>query len=179
MTTLVVALAGCTQSDPPLLRESDFDGVVSATHDEPGQDYVPGPTWCRRLVPSRVPLPPGPISRLTFDEEDPYPTVGAMVVGRSLDTVTDSLEGAAAWCTQVEGEGPDRSLEPLTGLDDGAIGWRTRDDNGVWGEYVAVPLDGLHLLLVGFETDEAEPPIELDELIRLAREGVERVGLDD
>lgn len=97
------------------------------------------------------------------------------------DVVIEEMTANASRCAAPAAatDDPETSLEPLTGLDDGAVGWRTYDGPRVWGEYAVIPLDETHLLAVGFETDKPEPPIEINELIRLALEGVERVGLDD
>ena len=82
-------------------------------------------------------------------------------------------------CTATAEEYTGLSIEPLSGLAADAQGWRLRDDtHDLWGELAIVPVDSSHILLVGFETetDQAEPPVELDELIRLGLEGVERVS---
>lgn len=174
-----LVLGACTHAAPTLLRASDFDGVVSETHDEAGQQSVPGPTWCDGLSVGNLGLPSGAISELSFDEEDGSPRVGAVLVHQDLDLTADRLEDAAATCTRATEEYPELSIERIGGLSDGAVGWRTRDDEtGVWGEYAAVPI-GASLIFVGVETDEGQAPIELGALIRLAREGVDRVGPDE
>ncbi len=76
--------------------------------------------------------------------------------------------------------------ELLSGLPDRAVGWHTRDDSiqwadgdeDLWGELAALAVGPSDLLVVGFETDPERARVEVDELLRLAREGVDRVGLD-
>lgn len=174
-----LALGACTQASPTLLRDSDFDGVVSATHNDVGQQSIPGPTWCEGLSIGDLGLPTGAVSELSFDEEDGYPRVGAVLVDQEMDLTAARLEDAAATCAAATEEHPELSIDPIDGLPDEGMGWRTGDDEGgLWGEYAAVPV-GDAVLLVGFETDQEQAPVELDELIRLAREGVDRVGVDD
>lgn len=190
---LTLALAGCTDPEPTLLQESDFGDVFAAHHDPRLQTYVPGPLWCSNLQPSFFLATHDAISVISLDSGDRYPWVGAMVGSDSYemgdtDFVVDQMKTRADWCGAGDEDDPDQSsesqsgwsLEPLIGLGDGAVGWRARDDDhGEWGEFAVIPLDETHLLAVGFETDKPEPPIEINELIRLALEGVERVGLDD
>lgn len=178
--TLVLALAGCTQPEPTLLDASDVEGVVSSEHDELAQTHVPGALWCERLTADGLTMPTGAISRLNFSETSPYPTAGAAIGDRGMAETVERLEDGETRCAATAEEYPGLSIEPLSGLDADAMGWRLRDDeHEVWGEFAVVPIDSGHVLLAGFETDQDEPPVELDELIRLGLEGAERVGTGD
>lgn len=181
--TLAVLVAGCTTSSSTLLNASDFRGVAEADHGP--TSMPPGRTWCSEL--SITNRQSAPQSTLVLSE-DGWTAVGAVILvggSSSAAELLDELEEGAADCLAAAESAEGYSIEQLTGLEAGAVGWRTSDQTiegpegglALWGEYVALPLDGTHLLAVGFETDEQQAPVELDELVRLAREGVERVGL--
>lgn len=179
VAVLAAALAGCT-SPSTLLDAADFDGVVESAHDEDGA-FAPGWTWCTELNPYAYVVGASPTSLLTFAGRT---QVGATIVDRSgeglsAEAVLGLVEERASRCAQNDtATGSGYVIEPLTGLDDDAVGWRTETGEGEHGEFAVLTLDSSHLLAVGWATDQPEPPLELDELIRLAREGVDRVGLD-
>lgn len=176
---LAALLASCT-SPSTLLVESDFDGVVESAHDEDGA-FAPGWTWCTELNPYGYVTGAPPTSLLTFSGRT---QVGATIVDRSVDglsaeAVLALVEERASLCVENDtAAGRGYVIEPLTGLDDDAVGWRTQTSEGERGEFAVLTLDSRRLLAVGFQTDQEQAPIELDELVRLAREGVDRVGLD-
>jgi hypothetical protein len=96
------------------------------------------------------------------------------------DVLIDRMEQDAALCAQTAGEHPDnhQSIEPLTGLGDGAVGWRTRDLD-VRGEYVVIPLPDGRLLAVGSTTTADDAPIDVRDLLALAAQGAEQFPATD
>jgi len=173
---LVLALSGCASS-PVLLDEGDFSGVERSYQN---QRYAvpPGWTWCEDLSPTF--LGGGKFAGSWFSFGDPV-QAGAALLDRSGDGMTAErlagrYEDKAELCAEEleRGEGEGRSIEALSGLDAGAVGWRTETMDGEWGEYVLIPLAEWQLLAVGFSTDQKEPPVDLDELVDLAREGAEQ-----
>lgn len=176
---LALVLACCSDPAPTLLDESDVEGVEEATHDA-DEATTRGWTWCRSLDPyAYYRLTPTSLFQLAGGA-----TVGATLIDRTKDGVgADEMlslfEEEADLCMDgVEAREGD-TIEPLSGLGADAVGWRTATAEGRQGELALIRLDSNRLLAVGVETDEAELPVELDELIRLAREGTERVGGDD
>lgn len=175
-----LALAGCTtSSSATLLDADDVEGVEEATHDEDGA-WAPGWTWCDDLNPYRY-VEGGELhtSLLSFGGGA---GAGATIIDGSSDGVTadyllETIEARAGLCAENE-TALDRgyAIEPLSGLDAGVVGWRTEASDGEHGEFALVRLDGRRLLAVGWVSDAPEAPVELGELIRLAREGAERVG---
>lgn len=174
-----LALAGCTTSSSTLLDASDVEGVERATHDEDGA-WAPGWTWCDDLNPYRY-VEGGELhtSLLSFGGGA---GAGATIIDGSSDGVTadyllETIEARAGLCAENE-TALDRgyAIEPLSGLDAGVVGWRTEASDGEHGEFALVRLDDRRLLAVGWVSDGPEAPVELGELIRLAREGAERVG---
>lgn len=110
--------------------------------------------------------------------------VGARLVdgyrdGRSADAYLERVQAEADRCARDEWRQVG-SIEPLTGLDPDAIGWRLRRvDHPVWEEYVVIKLDEWRVLGVGLGTSQLEErPVELDELIRHARAGADRFTPD-
>ncbi len=173
---LSLALAGCTQPDPTLLDADDVEGVVEATHDA-DEATAPGWTWCSPLDPYAY-FRLTPTSRLRFDGRA---SAGATIVDRSADGYSSdyllaAFEEKAQLCVDGLNAADGDTIEPLTGLGADTVGWRTETAEGGQGELALIRLDDARLLVVGVETDQAELPVSLDELIRLAREGAERVG---
>lgn len=176
---LGLVLAGCSGPEPTLLRASDLDGVSGATHDSE-EATTRGFGWCSPLDPYAY-YRPAPTSRLQLDGGG---TVGATIVDQSregygADHLMGLFEEKAVLCVDGLGAAGGDTIEPLTGLGADTIGWRTETGDGYQGEIAFVRLDDNRVLAVGVETDGAELPVELDDLIRLALEGVDRVGLDD
>lgn len=176
---LGLVLAGCSDPEPTLLDEDDFGDVVTAVHNS--DDAVTrGQLWCSPLDP-RVYYRTAPTSRLKLESG----SVGATIVdqsdssGSTADEFMDSFGDSAALCADGLGALDGDTIEPISGLGEDGVGWRTETGEGYQGEIAFIKLDDARLLVVGIETDQAELPIELDELIRLAREGAERVGVDD
>ena len=128
-------------------------------------------------------------STLSFAEDYRVAAGAAVVTHERADAAEMLAEYAlgADACTRLQERSSKHSFEPLAGLDDGAVGWRTVDDSveyddgttGRWGEFALVPLDDTHLLAVGFATVDDDPPVDLDELIRIARERAEGMVDDD
>ena len=189
---LVALLAGCSDEPevPQLLDMDDVPGAVSEDH-EPGRWVLAGQGWCGMST--------GPIG----DRSGPYSRVG---IGESRVQVEARIasngpyEPAAELMAQVEadvqrcvdyleeraaaGEPLDRTIEPLTGLDDGVLGWRTRetpygDSGDVWSEFALVQVTESKVLVVGVQTDEEEPPIDIEDLLAMALENAERLALDE
>ena len=171
-----VLLSGCA-SEPVLLDGDDVDGVVSTTQNDGGA-LAPGWTWCDDLRPGLYTGADVVSSFLTFEDES---RAGATIIDlsedtRSVDYLLEQYEAGADLCAENVAEG--YSIEPVTGLDGGALGWTTRRSDGEWGRYVLVPLDDVRLLAVGFSTTGEEPPVELSELVDLAEAGAERFPAD-
>ncbi|WP_282944799.1 hypothetical protein [Cellulomonas endometrii] len=162
-------------ADPVLLDESDFTGVTATSH----RDWIgvtPGPTWCDGIGSEQFTKGASPGSALGFGERG---AAGATIIDRSsygapAEYILELLERGATSCAESEPTTRGYSIEPLTGLAEGEVGWTTRTSDGEWGEYVLIPLDEWRLLAVGFSTSEDEPPVEMDELIERAREGAEQ-----
>jgi hypothetical protein len=178
---VALALAGCASS-PVLLDEDDVPGaervIQNARH-----AVAPGWTWCSDLNPAGYVGADLVGSWFSFGGDV---QAGANIIDRSSDGLTaerivERFEDDASLCadaaagTDVDG----RSIEPLVGLDAGAVGWRTETGDGTWGELVLVPLDEWRLLAVGLSTDEDRAPVELDDLVRLARQGAEQLPADE
>lgn len=171
-----VALAGCAGS-PTLLDDSDFTEAVNVTH---GRNVnPPGWTWCN--LDKDVWENGSAGSALNFDGREwaAATIVDGTVLPRdplpSAKIMREAKETAWA-CEAMADDMADANfaIEPLDGLSEGAIGWRTRVVGGKWGEYVMVPLDAWRLLVVGFETDQEQPPVDIDKLVSLATEGAVR-----
>lgn len=196
VAALVVVAAAITvpralrgDKEPTLLNESDFQGVREVVDGggAPGwYSCIDGPYTkfrARVVATSRLLLPDYDIVGATLLEASPP---------LSTEDLLDDFRAQAAECAEFWDYHPSddesalhrKSIVPLTDLDEGMVGWRIRDPSvnhgkGVWTENLAIPLDDTHLLRVGFETGNDEPPVPREELIRLALEGVERVGLDE
>lgn len=173
---LGLLLAGCSDPAPTLLRSSDIDGVTGATHDSE-EATTRGFGWCSPLDRYAY-YRPAPTSRLQLAGGG---TAGATVVDQSregfgADYVMRLFEEKATLCLDGLGAADGDTIEPISGLDADTIGWRTETGEGYQGEIAFVRLDDNRVLAVGVETEKGELPIDLDELVRLAREGVERVG---
>jgi hypothetical protein len=95
--------------------------------------------------------------------------------GLSSAAVLRDIEEAAEQCAlEARPDGLGTPIERLDNLEADAVGWRTEDSEGRWGEDAVVPLDRWRVLAYGFATDAEIPPMDLDELDDLAREGAER-----
>lgn len=166
-------LAGCDAS-PTLLDDSDFTEAVDVTH---GRNVnPPGWTWCSLNLDVWQNGSAG--SALNFDDSAwAAATIvdGTLLPARPRPSAEIMREASeTAWACDATAEDiadTNVVIEPLDGLAEGAIGWRTRVVGGKWGEYVMVPLDPWRLLVVGFETDQEQPPVDMDELVSLAIEG--------
>ncbi|GIG36925.1 hypothetical protein [Cellulomonas pakistanensis] len=177
LVVVVTSLAACS-SPPVLLDEGAVDDVASA---EQNTEFAiaPGWTWCSAISPSGTMREPYTGSRFELDDGS---SVGATVLDRRAEGLTSAkllgdLVADADQCTlEARPDGLGTSIEPLTDLEQDAHGWRTRDPEGRWGEYVVVPLDEWRVLAYGFVTRSEEPPVDLDELGELAREGAERLA---
>lgn len=175
----LLTLAGC--SSPTMLRESDFDDVTQAQHGTGGTP--PSGWWCNEFDPDDGRL--GAYSTLALDEsEADWFRFGATLIeaepGFTATHLLEQVQDGAARCAEKAERVESLSMEPLTGLPEGAVGWRGVHHTG--GETFAiavVAVDETHLLMVGWYTLRDDAPIEINELIRLGLEGVERVGLDD
>lgn len=187
---LVPVLAGCAdRSVPTLLDKDDFPGAVEATHGTSGWN-VAGQGWCGYLP---IDLVDGiqrndSYSSIRLDE-DGGSWAGAQLAWAGpyvpAEDVIDAIARQAQDCIDHVAEvGGRRSVEPLIGLDDGVLGWHveetsSHDGQTVWGEYVVIPVSPQRALMVGFQTRLDEAPVDLDELVALALEGVERFDLDE
>jgi hypothetical protein len=176
-------LVGCAGGGT-LLRASDVEGVKDADH---SITLPPGRVWCFGVA-SDAGQSVTRQSTLVFDEKNRV-LAGAAVITHEDATADEMLAEAeldAEDCARGAEGSEAASIEPLMDLDRGVLGWRFVDDSieyadgttGRWGEFALVPLDENHLLAVGFETVDDDPPVDLDELIRIARERAER-SLDD
>ena len=176
-----VFLLGACASSPVLLDERDFDDVTLVEQNS-RYSIAPGWTWCEEMSPN---LYMGDPVQGTWLELDGGPAVGATLLdrsgrGQSADDLVAAITAQADQCVlSSETIGSGRLIEPLDGLEDGASGWRTRDPDGVWGEYVVVPLDGSRVLAYGFATDRDDAPVDLDDLRDLAVAGAERFPTSD
>ncbi|WP_213284315.1 hypothetical protein [Cellulomonas hominis] len=173
MVTGLLVLGGCGSS-PVLLEESDFTGVQAEQQNEAA--YAPGWTWCDALRPSSY-IDGGAVSSsLTFGDRE---RAAATIIDGSpddlpADYMLEQYEAQADSCARSDATTRGYSIEPLTGLGEGEVGWTTRTSDGEWGEYVLIPLDEWRLLAVGFQTSEDEPPVDRAELVEHAREGAEQ-----
>jgi hypothetical protein len=170
---VTLALAGCTAS-PTLLDESDFEGIQVVEQNK-GESLAFGWTWCNALRPRT--FPSTRVTANSFFAFDQYVYLGATIIDnrdsdRTADELLDRFDAYAEMCATSDAVTiHGYSIEPLTGLSEGEEGWRTRTTDGEWGEYVVIKLDDWRLLAVGFTTNQDEPPVDIDELMRLAREG--------
>jgi hypothetical protein len=174
----VLLLSACG-STPVLLDESDFPGVDSATQNS-DRALAPGWTWCDGLRSGTYVQAPVVSSSLVFGEQS---RAGATIIDRSGDGASaeylvEQYAQEATLCAESVAVERGNSIEPLSGLAEGEVGWTTRTSDGEWGEYVLIPLDEWRLLAVGFQTSEDEPPVDLDELIERAREGADQLPTD-
>ncbi|WP_282944798.1 hypothetical protein [Cellulomonas endometrii] len=173
----VLTLAACGSS-PVLLEKSDFTGVQAEQQNE--EAYAPGWTWCDALRPSFY-IDGGAVSSsLTFGDRE---RAAATIIDGSTDDLPadymlEQYEAQADSCARSDATTRGYSIEPLGGLAEGEVGWTTRTSDGEWGEYVLIPLDEWRLLAVGFSTSEDEPPVEMDRLVELARQGAEQFPSD-
>jgi hypothetical protein len=159
-----------------LLDPDDFAGVTRA--DQNTQNPPPGWTACDLSVGDWL-SDEGPDTALEFG---PDQRAGAAIAvqpsssTRDVRETIDYLSGLAEMCAAGNSATSGRfSIEPLSGLAPGEVGWRTRYEDPLrWGEYVVIPLDERRLLVVGFETDEADPPVVMDRLVELAKQGAEQ-----
>lgn len=162
--------------EPVLLDPDDFPGVAR-THQN-GHNAPPGWTYCDLSVGGWV-REGSPDTALVFG---PDQWAGAAIAvqpgGRSESAaeLLDRLQERAASCATSELTQSGRfSIEPLSGLGPGEVGWRTRyEDPLQWGEYVVIPLDEGRLLAVGFQTTEETAPVDMDRLVELAKQGAEQ-----
>lgn len=170
-----VTLGACS-APPVLLDAGDFEDVTIAEQNT-SYSIAPGWTWCDEMSPN---LYMGDPVQGTWLEVDGGPSVGATLLdrserGQSADDVVATVISKADQCVlSSETIGSGRAIEPLEGLESGAFGWRTEDPDGVWGEFVIVPLDETRVLAYGFATDRGDAPVDLDHLGDLARAGAER-----
>lgn len=176
-------LAGC--SSPTMLHASDFGQTYDVTHGD--LRSVPVGVWCSKIRSSDAHT--AAASRFGI-RGDGFTFVGAVLLeaepGFTASDLLQDLAAGASACEDRAAETDHLWIEPLTGLPEGVVGWRHGENSAcpdtgypLWGELAAQAADETHVLTVGFETCSQEPPIEIDELIRLGLEGVERVGLDD
>ena len=167
---------------PVLLDADDFPGVERAYQNE--RSAPPGWTSCDLSVSGWV-RQGGPDTELIFGQGQRAGAAIGVEPGPLSGGAAEEiayLERTAAICADSEKTERGFSIEPLTGLDDGAVGWRTKQEGyvrgdqevSVWGEYVVIPLDEHRLLAVGFETDQEEPPVDMDRLVELAKQGAEQ-----
>lgn len=161
---------------PVLLDPEDFPGVTRT--DQNAQNSPPGWTACDLSVGDWL-SDEGPDTALEFGEDQ---RAGAAIAvqpsssTRDVPEMIDYLSGLAEMCAAGNSATSGRfSIEPLSGLAPGEVGWRTRYEDPLrWGEYVVIPLDEHRLLAVGFETDQEEPPVDMDRLVELAKQGAEQ-----
>lgn len=171
-----VLLLGACSAPPVLLDEGDFDDVTIVEQNT-RYSIAPGWTWCEQMSPN---LYLGNSVQGTWLELDGGPSVGATLLdrsgrGESAEELVAAITAQADQCVlSSETIGSGRLIEPLDGLERGAAGWRTQDPDGVWGEFVVVPLDGTRVLAYGFSTDRDDAPVDLDDLRDLATAGAER-----
>jgi hypothetical protein len=169
----LLVLAGCGSS-PVMLDEADFDDVQTVHQNEGA--FAPGWTWCDALRPSRY-IDGGAVSSsLTLGDRE---RAAATIIDGAPDDLPaeymlEQYEQQADACASADPTTRCYSIEPLTGLGDGAVGWETHTSDGEWGEYALIPLDEWRLLAVGFSTFEDEAPVDMDELIEHARDGAEQ-----
>lgn len=178
-----LTLAGC--SSPTMLHPSDFGQTYDVTHDV--KAAIPYSDWCNRIWSYDA---QGVAASMFGIRGDGFTFVGAMLLeaepGFTASDLLQDLTAGASACEDRAAETDFLWIEPLTGLPEAVVGWRNgdnarcRDEEArLWGELATQAVDDTHVLMVGFQTCSEEPPIEMDELIRLGLEGVERVGLDD
>ena len=180
LASLPLALLAACAADPVLLSPNDLDGVAVQVEQNSADALAPGWTWCSFLSPGVNSSPPVRGSRFSLEGGA---QVGASVLDRrdegwSSDRLVERIESQADQCALEASDSLGTSIEPLDGLATGARGWRTADPEGRWGEYVVVKLDEWRVLAYGFATDDADPPVDLDDLGDLARTGSERFPLD-
>lgn len=160
---------------PVLLDPADFTGVTEVQ--EPGRGQVPGTSWCVQLEESVRIHKGDPATKLALEDG---------VVGAAVLSAPGSSSGAAGLiraaeqqataCVESDLTAQGYAIEPLDGLEDGALGWRFRDVDGGSGELVLAPLDESRLLVVGQSGAASRLPAELDDLLARAIEGADRVG---
>lgn len=167
----IALLAGGCGTDPVLLDDAAL-GAVSTRQNPLGWN-TPGWTWCSGLAPDDL---PSVSTALGFGSRG---TAGASIIDPGSGVLSgayllDRMAERGERCVATADRARDRGIEPLTDLTEGAVGWRTHAADGTWGEYVLLPVDGDRVLAVGFVTSDDEAPVDLDELVELARAGVDR-----
>lgn len=174
---LVLLASGCTGDDPTLLRESDFAGVVESEHRP--DSGPPGGTWCSGLRVGAGRIVAHSSMALS---EDRRTVVGATLIDLADDPVGadelfDELGERAALCEDNDTAlSRGYSIEPLDGLGHDTVGWRTGTSDGEHGEYAVARIGEAQVVAVGWVTSEPMPPVTTEELLRLARDGADRVG---
>ncbi|WP_147794809.1 hypothetical protein [Cellulomonas sp. Y8] len=171
----VVAALVLLRAAPALLDADDIAGVSSVAQDADA-DPAPGWVWCDTIAPSMWERGEPPTTSLVLDDGS---TIGATLIERPLGGLTagkvlSNASAAAESCGASHLVDEGFAIEPLSGLADGEVGWRSARPDGRWGEYVLVDLDGRRVLAVGFETEADEAPLPIGDLVALAREGAER-----
>ncbi|RMI13564.1 hypothetical protein [Cellulomonas triticagri] len=170
------------QPGPVLLDPDDFPGVVASQQGEPA--VPPGWTNCDLSVGAWL-REGDPDTLLDFgDGSWAVAAIAQRPEGRNLYADADAfiahLESTAATCAQSSKIDNGFTIEALPDLDPGAVGWRTGYlDIPRWGEYVVIPLDERRLLAVGFETNQEEPPVDMDRLVELAKQGAEQFPAEE
>ncbi|HEY0239605.1 MAG TPA: hypothetical protein VGC37_13270 [Friedmanniella sp.] len=159
-------------ADPVLLDPRDFTGVEAVHQGKPSQE--PGWTWCNLDIAPWT-SEGDPVTTLDLDHD----TLATAVIadGRpdaTAEEIVSTLSADASACAESESVTLGASIEPLTGLDDGEVGWRTTTTFGAWGEYVLVPLDDSRVLAVGFATWDDDPAVAINELVARAKAGAEQ-----
>lgn len=170
-----VLLLGACSSTPVLLDGSDLDGVEETEQNRPAGG-APGWTWCADLAPNLYTDGSAVSTGLSFGDAG---QAGAVIIDRSDDGATadyylEQMTAAADACATSEPVGRGFAIEPLTGLPDDQLGWRTATDDGEHGEYVLVRLDEWRLLAVGASSFEDTLPVDLHDLVDLAVAGAEQ-----
>jgi hypothetical protein len=177
----VALLAGCSSS-PVLLDAEGLGDVVGVEQNSEGF-YALGYTWCTGMSLGLLDPAPSYSSQITLVDGG---TVGATIVdpssqGWSTQDVVDHFQAQADQCELYVSEGSvtGSTIEPLSGLGTGVVGWRTEQEGAGWGELAVVPLDGRRALVVGISSPDDDAPITLDDLLARAQQGAEQFPAGD
>jgi hypothetical protein len=178
--TAVVVVRG--RDRPPSLVPADAIPGMTLERQDEMYAYAPGSTWCSDIAPGRFVW--SPVTGSRFDGDGV--AAGAMflnlsVRGRDSAAIIGALEAGAAACALRLVPGQNRqTIEPLAGLPEGAVGWRTtRERRSWWGEIAAIPWDEDRVLVVGIESYRGgDVPIDVRDLLAMALEGAEQFPAD-
>lgn len=178
----LAVLAGCAdRSEPTLLHRDDVRGAGAVTHEQSLWDVAgQGPCSGFGIEMAYGHEQHAPSTVVELDDGATLVEAQAAWAGAYIpvEEVVGAIARQAEECIAraQDPQWSDRlSVEPLTGLGDGVLGWRVEQtgpgsggQGRTWGEYVVVPVTRQAALMVGFSTTLDEPSVDLDEVVARA-----------